>query len=53
MRAGKWGLGSCGNSDMLGSGHCLTHRQGTQIKMSIHKTSSEECFPIESKVKYT
>jgi hypothetical protein len=25
---------------------------GAQIEMSIHKTSSEEHFPIESKVKY-
>jgi hypothetical protein len=25
---------------------------GHTIKMSIHETLSEECFPIESKVKY-
>jgi hypothetical protein len=25
---------------------------GRTIKTSIHKTSSEECFPTESKVKY-
>jgi hypothetical protein len=25
---------------------------GCTIKMSIHEMSSEECFPIESKVKY-
>jgi hypothetical protein len=33
-------------------GHCLMCRQDTQIKTSIHETLSEECFPIESKVKY-
>jgi hypothetical protein len=25
---------------------------GCMIEMSIHKTLSEECFPIKSKVKY-
>jgi hypothetical protein len=36
----------------IGIGASSYAQAGCTIKMSIHDMSSEECFPIESKVKY-
>jgi hypothetical protein len=37
---------------LVGIGASSYAQAGRTIETSIHETSSEECFPIESKVKY-